>query len=282
MSETFGLRSVAFSGRGGQGVRTAGRILGRAAFVSGFWVQDFPVYGTERRGAPVTSYVRFSSEPIQERGTPAWVNLLVKLDATVPYGGRAGLVVVNSSSYISGSRTCDMRSLGSGLGGQYLSAAGAAVAASALGLELAPLLMALDVELDRLQVQTKAEEKKVATEAYECSRSVVSSDAIAKPESLEPAGAVEPIHVDGVRGIPIMYPTGSSRFRMTGSWRTLRPVVDKSRCKSCFLCYVACPEAVISLDGEERPIIDYDNCKGCLICKQVCPFSAIGVEVESS
>ncbi len=175
-------------------MRTAGRILGRAAFVSGFWVQDFPVYGTERRGAPVTSYVRFSSEPIQERGTPAWVNLLVKLDATVPYGGRAGLVVVNSSSHISGSKTCDMRSLGSGF----------------------------------------------------------------------------------------MYPTGSSRFRMTGSWRTLRPVVDESRCKSCFLCYVACPEAVISLDGDERPIIDYDNCKGCLICKQVCPFSAIGVEVESS
>ena len=47
-----------FHGRGGQGMKTAGRILGTAFFLAGFEVQDAPRYGAERRGAPIFAYVR--------------------------------------------------------------------------------------------------------------------------------------------------------------------------------------------------------------------------------
>ena len=42
---------VRFHGRGGQGAKIASRILGRSEFLSGLYVQDFALFGAERRGA---------------------------------------------------------------------------------------------------------------------------------------------------------------------------------------------------------------------------------------
>jgi pyruvate ferredoxin oxidoreductase gamma subunit len=39
---------IRFHGRGGQGMKTASRILGSASFHAGFVVQDSPVYGAAR------------------------------------------------------------------------------------------------------------------------------------------------------------------------------------------------------------------------------------------
>ena len=73
---------------------------------------------------------------------------------------------------------------------------------------------------------------------------------------------------------------GNARLRHTGTWRTERPVIDESKCKRCFLCYLYCPDAAISLDEKNYPHIDYDYCKGCLICYQECPPQAISFELE--
>jgi len=59
---------IRFHGRGGHGMKTASRIVGTAAFLEGYYVQDFPLYGAERRGAPITAYTRISNEPVLERG----------------------------------------------------------------------------------------------------------------------------------------------------------------------------------------------------------------------
>jgi pyruvate ferredoxin oxidoreductase gamma subunit len=45
------IKGVRFHGRGGQGMKTASRIVGTASFIEGHFVQDFSVYGAERRGA---------------------------------------------------------------------------------------------------------------------------------------------------------------------------------------------------------------------------------------
>ena len=59
---------IRFHGRSGQGMKTASRILGSAAFHAGWTVQDAPVYGAERRGAPMTAFTRMARTPILERG----------------------------------------------------------------------------------------------------------------------------------------------------------------------------------------------------------------------
>jgi pyruvate ferredoxin oxidoreductase gamma subunit len=59
------LLEIRWHGRAGQGVVTAGELLGEAAMDSGKFFQSFPEYGAERMGAPIKSYTRISDEPIE-------------------------------------------------------------------------------------------------------------------------------------------------------------------------------------------------------------------------
>lgn len=58
------LKEVRIHGRGGQGSVTAAELLAHAAFLEGKWVQAFPYFGAERRGAPVKAFARISDQPI--------------------------------------------------------------------------------------------------------------------------------------------------------------------------------------------------------------------------
>lgn len=58
---------IRFHGRGGQGAVTAAEILAKAAFKDGKYVQAFPFFGVERRGAPVMAFTRIDDKPIDIR-----------------------------------------------------------------------------------------------------------------------------------------------------------------------------------------------------------------------
>ena len=55
---------IKFSGRGGQGVVVASQILGLAFFKAGDYPQCYSVFGGERRGAPLVSFLRVDKEKI--------------------------------------------------------------------------------------------------------------------------------------------------------------------------------------------------------------------------
>ena len=74
---------IRLHGRGGQGIKTASQIQGTAAFLSGYQSQDFPLYGAERRGAPIVAFTRISPEPILERGPISIPDLLLIGDETL-------------------------------------------------------------------------------------------------------------------------------------------------------------------------------------------------------
>jgi len=70
---------IKISGRGGQGVVLASQILAAALSRNGMWVQAFPSFGAERRGAPVSAFVRADREEITLRcGVyhPDWIIVL--------------------------------------------------------------------------------------------------------------------------------------------------------------------------------------------------------------
>jgi 2-oxoacid:acceptor oxidoreductase gamma subunit (pyruvate/2-ketoisovalerate family) len=54
-------------GRGGQGAVIASEILAEAFFREGKFVQAFPAFGVERRGAPVVAFTRVADDEIRER-----------------------------------------------------------------------------------------------------------------------------------------------------------------------------------------------------------------------
>ena len=58
---------IRFHGRGGQGTVTACKALADALMMEDKWVQTFPEYGVERRGAPVVSFTRIDDKRIYMR-----------------------------------------------------------------------------------------------------------------------------------------------------------------------------------------------------------------------
>ena len=58
------MQEIRFHGRGGQGTVVASILLAKAFFNAGYYVQTFPVFGVERRGAPVEAYLRLNKKKI--------------------------------------------------------------------------------------------------------------------------------------------------------------------------------------------------------------------------
>ena len=70
-------------GRGGQGAVVASKLLAAAMFHEGRSVQSFPSFGVERRGAPVTAFLRVSDGPILLRCEITRPDAGVVLDPTL-------------------------------------------------------------------------------------------------------------------------------------------------------------------------------------------------------
>jgi len=99
------MQEIRFHGRGGQGTVVASIILAKAFFSAGYYVQSFPVFGVERRGAPVEAYFRLDTEKILVRCnvyTPDHVVVQdVKLLENVPVTGGlkpGGWVLINAAA----------------------------------------------------------------------------------------------------------------------------------------------------------------------------------------
>jgi 2-oxoisovalerate ferredoxin oxidoreductase gamma subunit len=95
---------VRFHGRGGQGAVVASKVLAVACFHEGFYVQSFPAFGVERRGAPVMAFLRVDQQPIQLRVNIYKPDPIVVLDPTlidavdVTSGLKSnGWILINSS-----------------------------------------------------------------------------------------------------------------------------------------------------------------------------------------
>jgi len=74
---------VRFHGRGGQGAVTAANILAVAGAGEGKYVQAFPVFGVERRGAPVAAFVRIDEKEIDIRSQIYNPDVVVVLDMSL-------------------------------------------------------------------------------------------------------------------------------------------------------------------------------------------------------
>ena len=92
--------SIRFHGRGGHGMKTASRILGSAAFISGRHAQDSPIYGAERRGAAVAAFTRVSDAPILERGVIAHPDVIV-VNAGAPQFTHGGSITMDAADVVS-------------------------------------------------------------------------------------------------------------------------------------------------------------------------------------
>lgn len=74
---------IRFHGRGGQGTVIASILMAKAFFQAGYSVQSFPLFGVERRGAPVEAYLRLARHKILVRTNVYTPDHVVVLDRTL-------------------------------------------------------------------------------------------------------------------------------------------------------------------------------------------------------
>lgn len=93
----------------------ASNILAQALFTEDKYSQSFPVFGVERRGAPVTAYIRFDDKPINLRCEIYQPDHIVILDASlvqtqdVTQGLKPGGVILINSDKSPGSFDLDKK-----------------------------------------------------------------------------------------------------------------------------------------------------------------------------
>jgi pyruvate ferredoxin oxidoreductase gamma subunit len=294
---------IRFHGRGGQGMKTASRIVGSAAFHAGFVVQDAPVYGAERRGAPMAAFTRIDRQAILERGAITQPDLVVVADDTLltdpaaqplagcdrqstvllnavsddaallPLGSYEGRLVVADFTALVLAHTTTLAALSTALG---------AAAACLVGLSREASLAGLEEELRSTDLSPWQRQTNVqlAEAAYGLMHSwaPVQERTGIEPMSLTPL--VDVPFAPPSQAAPSIYAIANSPERHTGSWRQYRPVLQRERCSRCWVCFVRCPDAAITLDPENYPVVDYAVCKGCLLCVHDCPTHAFTVVKE--
>ncbi len=288
---------IRFHGRGGQGMKTASRILGTALFLEGYEVQDAPRYGAERRGAPIFAFVRADTKAINERGVITKPDLVIVADDSlvgVPAAGvLAGvdahtLLLINSDEspatwqqrlnlccriHTLPAETLERDEL------RFIGATCSGAAARLLGVVSRDTLQqAIREELADLGDTVVETNLARALEAYDQMQSHVGSVQTGTEAGADdyqtPAWIDLPFDDARVSAPDIRAAANSVEVR-TGLWRTLRPVIDYERCNKCWwVCSTFCPDGAIKV-ADTTPEIDYDHCKGCMVCVAQCPPHAI-------
>jgi 2-oxoacid:acceptor oxidoreductase gamma subunit (pyruvate/2-ketoisovalerate family) len=94
---------IRFHGRGGQGTVVASKVLADALAKEGNFVQAYPEFGVERRGAPVIAFIRIDDKPIYDKSRIYKPNHVVVVDPTlveaidVTEGLKdGGVIIINS------------------------------------------------------------------------------------------------------------------------------------------------------------------------------------------
>lgn len=98
------MKEIRFHGRGGQGVVIGASMLACAFVIEGKYAASIPMFGFERRGAPVTASIRFDDQTIRDTHLIYEPDCAVVLDPSfskspAPIGGLKGdgILIVNTA-----------------------------------------------------------------------------------------------------------------------------------------------------------------------------------------
>ena len=250
---------IRFHGRGGQGMKTASRILGTAFFLEGFEVQDAPRYGAERRGAPIFAYVRAAHETIHERGVIQRPNLVVVADdslVAIPTAAVFEGVTESTVLLVSSSEALEVWTDRLDFPGRLLTLPEAAaiqdplelrfVGATCMGaaarlvgvISLSTLEEAIREELQGLGEDIVDANLEKAVQAYDrmadFEGAVVEGTAVPAETYRRPDWSDLPLDDPRISAPTIHRPATSERVK-TGLWRTMKPVIDYDRCNRCWV-----------------------------------------------
>jgi 2-oxoacid:acceptor oxidoreductase gamma subunit (pyruvate/2-ketoisovalerate family)/2-oxoacid:acceptor oxidoreductase delta subunit (pyruvate/2-ketoisovalerate family) len=262
------LIEIRFHGRGGQGAVTASRILATAAFLEGKHSQSIPMYGTERRGAPVTAFVRIGEKDKMVRSLVHEPDYVVVLDpllrksVNVTDGlKQSGMLVINSTS------TPDKIEVDKRVTTATVDATGIALEIIRRPITNTAILGAFCKATGEVKLESVLEAVK---DNWTGRLAEMNANAVKAAYDRTLVG--EPKLVEKLQRV-------AAPTRSKADWRTFQPVVDIEKCIGCKQCWMLCPDGSIDM-VDKKCVINYDFCKGCGICAEECPVNAIEMKME--
>ncbi len=293
---SFGIR---FESIGGLGAHLAGQILAEAGVLGcDLNGSHFSSYGSEKKGSPVRSYVRFCpsdteirrSDPIER---PQVVVVFHEALADSP-GVTAGLVpggtiIVNTRAGVDETRerlALEHATVGvvDGLriaveeSTRVNSAMLGAVARVCRFVETAVIRRTLADKLGRRYPQLVDANLRTFDRAFdELELRAYEGDAAeTRADRVAPAFG----YLEAPIGGTILEPGSSIVRDLSTSREGFIPALDLEKCVHCGLCDVVCPDLCFVWEEEGADAvrlrgIDYRYCKGCRKCTEVCPTGAL-------
>ncbi len=269
------VKEMLIVGRGGEGVVLASQLLADTFARAGWWVQSFPEFKAERRGAPISASLRWDDSPIRRRYKVSRCDVLVVVSPAAPSDDvlrtvkPGGLVLLNHDARFAHDgpfRVARVPASRIALDHGVLSSEGRAMGNVAvlgacvrlLAPEALPHLEAAIV--DRMGGRAAANVAAARAGFERCTQQhrragdVPLEAALAAPP---PEHALFPVS------------TTDSLANRTGAWSLDRPLI-LAECTACGVCALFCPEGAVRRE-DGTMVIDYEHCKGCGICEVVCP-----------
>jgi pyruvate ferredoxin oxidoreductase gamma subunit len=292
----FGIR---FESIGGHGAHLAGQILAEAGVLGcGLNGSHFSSYGSEKKGSPVRSFVRFCapdreirrSDPIERPQV-----VVVFLPALVGPAVTAGLVpggtiVVNTPAGPAETRerlgletgtvaVVDALQIAVEESTRVNSALLGATARVCPFLDTALIRETLAERLGRRYPQLVEANLRTFDRGFAELRQetipATGDEPVREPDRVAPAYG----YLEAPIGGTILEPGSSIVRDLSTSREGFLPALDLETCVHCGLCDIVCPDLCFVWETENDAVrlrgIDYRYCKGCRKCVEVCPTGAL-------
>lgn len=305
VTNSEGFFEIRLESIGGLGANVAGKILAEAGVLyAGFNGSNFASYGSEKKGSPVKSFIRFSdpSRPIRNATPVERPHVLGVFHEALLGAGQSviGGLYDDSILIVNSKRSPEAIREQLGLTGVRIGTLPALDIANAEGSRVNMAMLGAIaracpfISMEALEEAIKhnlGKYPKMLPGNLKCFRRGYEEVVWSEPKKIDGAGSqpyVRPQPIFGYATAPIggtiLQPGNSVRKDLSASRQGYLPQFLRDKCIDCAQCELTCPDFCFvweeSTDKKGRPVmvlkgIDYQYCKGCLKCVEVCPTGAL-------
>jgi pyruvate ferredoxin oxidoreductase gamma subunit len=254
-------------------------LLAVAAYIDGKFSQAIPMYGTERRGAPVTAYVRVDDVRVKERELVHTPEIVIVLDqALSTRQNMADNMAPGGILLLNADYPPEEVKISGDIKIATVDATGIALQTLKRPITNTAILGAFSkvVGWPKLESVEEAIRKQFSGRIAD-----MNIEAVRRSYN-EANGPVQSQYTEEGKREDLAV-GGYGTLKDVSSWRVFQPVFDMDKCIGCKSCWIYCPETAINWGEDNKPSVRWRACKGCGICVEECPVDAIEfqrVEIE--
>jgi pyruvate ferredoxin oxidoreductase gamma subunit len=305
IKDEYGFYNIRLESIGGYGANIAGKMLAEAGVLyQGLNGSNFSSYGSEKKGSPVKSFIRFAepgtevriSSPIEEPHVICiFHEALIRTEPVISGLRPGGVVIVNTKK--SPAEIREVLKLDHAIIGTFDAMTIAVETKSRVNMAFLGAICKAAPFLDQSAVKeliTDTFTRKYPLTVpgnllcFERGKNEVTFESFV-PEVTEEARPFRrpgPLYgyMEAPLGGIVVNPGNTIKKDLSASRQGFLPAFDRATCIDCAQCDIVCPDFCFvwdqGVDKRGRPAmnllgIDYQYCKGCLKCVEACPTDAL-------